>query len=55
MNKGVALVLLIFWIFLANRAFQRGDTGAAAVYALVGVTLTVYRLRRTGSQNPPDN
>jgi hypothetical protein len=45
MRTLIVLVLLGFWVFLANRAFQRGDLALAAVYALVGVVLTAYRFR----------
>jgi hypothetical protein len=45
MRTLVVLILLGFWIFLANRAYQRGDLALAGVYALVGVALTAYRFR----------
>jgi hypothetical protein len=37
--------LLAFWLVLAARAFQRGDMGMAALFVVVGIALTVYRLR----------
>jgi hypothetical protein len=37
--------MLIFWLFMAYRAFQRRDIPMAAVLTLVGVVLTVYRLK----------
>jgi ABC-type Fe3+-siderophore transport system permease subunit len=37
--------MLIFWLFMAYRAFQRRDISMAAVLTLVGVVLTVYRLK----------
>ena len=42
----VILVLAVFWLFLAYRAFSRGDTAMAGVFLLVGVALTAYRLRK---------
>jgi hypothetical protein len=33
------------WVFLAFRAFQRGDMVMAGIFILVGVGLTAYRLR----------
>jgi len=45
MPLAVTLVLLVFWIAMAYRAFVRGDLLLAGVFALVGVVLTVYRWR----------
>jgi hypothetical protein len=45
MSLPVTSVMLIFWLFMAYRAFQRGDIPMAAVLTLVGVVLTVYRLK----------
>ena len=45
MSLPVTSVMLIFWLFMAYRAFQRGDIPMAAVFTLVGVVLTVYRLK----------
>ena len=42
----VVLILLVFWVVMAFRAFQRGDLILAGVFLAVGVALTVYRLRR---------
>lgn len=42
----IVLLLLLVWLYLAARAFQRGDTGMAIVFAVIGVGLTVWRLRR---------
>jgi hypothetical protein len=39
----VIIVLLVFWSFMAYRAFQRGDIAMAAVFAAVGIVLTIYR------------
>ena len=45
MGKPLVLLLLVFWIFLAYRALERGDIALAALFGIVGVSLTVYRLR----------
>jgi hypothetical protein len=45
MPAAVTLVLLVFWLVLAYRQFQRGDLVLAGVFLLVGIVLTVYRLR----------
>jgi hypothetical protein len=39
----LTLALFIFWIFLAYRAFERGDMAMAGVYLLIGIALTAYR------------
>ena len=50
MNKPLILLLLAFWIFLAYRALERGDIAMAALFGIVGVSLTAFRLRsRSGS------
>jgi hypothetical protein len=55
----VTLVLLLVWLTLAYRQFQRGDLLLAGVFLAVGIVLTVYRLRRlgrpaaAGNLNPP--
>jgi len=46
MNIVIIGLLFLFWLFLAFRAFQRGDMGMAVVYVLVGVALAIYRLSR---------
>jgi hypothetical protein len=46
MRTPLALLLLVFWMFLAFRALQRGDTTMAIVLVVVGIALTAYRLRR---------
>ena len=45
MNVVVIILLACVWVFLAFRAFQRGDMVMAGIFILVGVGLTVYRLR----------
>jgi hypothetical protein len=46
MRTPLVLLLLVFWIFLAYRAVQRGDTVMAVVLVVVGISLTAYRLAR---------
>jgi len=41
----VTIVLLLFWVVMAYRAFARGDLFLAGVFALGGVVLTVHRYR----------
>jgi hypothetical protein len=58
MGLAVTLVLLVLWLTLAYRAFQRGDLLLAAILLAVGVALTLYRLRRLNrpvtESNPHD-
>jgi uncharacterized membrane protein YqjE len=42
----VTLVLLVFWLVMAWRQFQRGDLLLAVVFLALGVILSIYRLRR---------
>lgn len=51
MPVAVTLVLLVFWIAMAFRQFQRGDLTLAGVFLAVGVALTVYRLRGAGRRS----
>ena len=46
MHPLLTLVLLVFWCALAYRRYQQGDMLLAGVFVLVGVALTVARLRR---------
>jgi hypothetical protein len=46
MRMVIVLLLLVFWCVLAVRAFQRGDMTMAVLFAVIGVALTVWRLRR---------
>ncbi|MBS0366031.1 MAG: hypothetical protein JSR67_09435 [Proteobacteria bacterium] len=41
----VTLVLLVFWLAMAWRQYQRGDLLLAGVFLVVGVVLTVVRYR----------
>ncbi|MFL5560823.1 MAG: hypothetical protein ACJ79K_05030 [Gemmatimonadaceae bacterium] len=50
MRIPIVLVLLCFWVFLAYRAFESGDTAYALVLVVVGIALAAWRLgigRRT--------
>jgi hypothetical protein len=47
MRMPLVLLLLVFWMFMAFRALQRGDTTMAIVLVVVGIALTAYRLKRT--------
>ena len=49
MGKSLVLLLLVFWVFLAYRALQRGDATMAALYVIIGIALTAYRLRGRSS------
>ena len=46
MKMFVIIALAIFWGVMAYRQYERGDMMLAGVFLLVGVALTVYRLRR---------
>jgi hypothetical protein len=45
MPFAISAVLFVFWMALAYREYQRGDLLLAGVFALVGIVLTVYRIR----------
>jgi len=45
MPFAISAVLFVFWMVIAYREYQRGDLLLAGVFALVGVVLTVYRIR----------
>jgi hypothetical protein len=49
MGKPMVLLLLLFWIFLAYRAAMRGDVTMAAVFVIVGISISLYRLRSRSS------
>ncbi len=46
MRITVIVVLCIFWIVLAYRAYERGDTMLAGVFILAGIALTAYRVSK---------
>ena len=45
MPFAISAVLFVFWMVIAYREYQRGDLLLAGVFALVGIVLTVYRIR----------
>jgi hypothetical protein len=51
MPIAVTLALLLFWLVLAYRQFQRGDMVMAGIFLLVGVVLTIYRIRQAQSRS----
>jgi hypothetical protein len=66
MPIAVTLLLLLFWLAIAYRQYQRGDMVLATIFLLVGVVLTVYRIRQaqrrgqgltasTGKDSNPQN
>jgi hypothetical protein len=50
MPIAVTLVLLLFWLALAYRQYQRGELVLAGIFLLVGVVMTVYRIRQAQSR-----
>jgi hypothetical protein len=42
----LVVILALFWLFLAFRAFSRGDTSMAVAFIVVGTALTAYRVKR---------
>jgi hypothetical protein len=50
MPIAVTLLLLLFWLVLAYRQYQRGDLLLAGIFLAVGIVLTVYRIRQTQSR-----
>jgi hypothetical protein len=50
MPIAVTLLLLLFWLVIAYRQYQRGDMVLAAIFLVVGVVLTVYRIRQAQSR-----
>ena len=52
MPIAVTLALLVFWLVLAYRQFQRGDMVMAAIFLFVGIALTIYRIRQAQSRSP---
>jgi hypothetical protein len=45
MSLVVTLALLVLWLVLAWRQYQRGDLVLAGIFAAVGVVLAIYRYR----------
>ena len=50
MPIAVTLALLLFWMVIAYRQYQRGDFLLAGIFLLVGIGLTVYRIRQAQSR-----
>ena len=50
MPIAVTLALLIFWMVIAYRQFQRGDYMLAGIFLFVGIALTVFRIRQAQSR-----
>ncbi len=44
MRIAVIVVLCVFWLFLAFRAYQSGDMAMAAIFVVIGIMLTLYRV-----------
>ena len=45
MRFAISALLLVFWMAIAYREYQRGQLVLAGIFAVVGIVLTVYRLR----------
>lgn len=45
MPFAISAILLVFWLAIAYREYERGDLLLAGVFAVVGIVLTVYRIR----------
>jgi hypothetical protein len=52
MPVALSAVLLVLWIAMAYREFQRGELMLAGVFLLVGIALAVFRLRVRRAANP---
>jgi len=57
MPLAITAVLFFLWMAIAYRQYQRGDLLLAGVCVLVGVLLSVYRLKiwQTRQGNKPDD
>jgi hypothetical protein len=51
MPIAVTLGLLVFWLVIAYRQYQRGDMILAGVFLFVGIALTVWRIRQAQSRS----
>jgi hypothetical protein len=51
MPIAVTLGLLVFWVVIAYRQYQRGDRVLAAIFLFVGIALTLYRIRQAQSRS----
>jgi hypothetical protein len=41
----LVVLLAVFWMFLSFRAFEGGDAPMGVLFLVIGVALTMYRLR----------
>lgn len=51
MPIAVTLALLLFWVAIAYRQYQRGDMLLAGIFLFVGIALTIYRIRQAQSRS----
>lgn len=51
MPIAVTLALLVFWLVIAYRQYQRGDMILAGVFLFVGIALTIWRIRQVQSRS----
>jgi len=51
MPIAVTLALLVFWVVIAYRQYQRGDMVLAGIFLFVGIALTIYRIRQAQSRS----
>jgi hypothetical protein len=51
MPIAVTLALLLFWVAIAYRQYQRGDVVLAGIFLLVGIALTIYRIQLARSRS----
>jgi hypothetical protein len=50
MPVAVTLALLVFWVVIAYREYQRGNMVLAGVFLFVGIMLTIFRIRQAQSR-----
>ena len=50
MPIAVTLALLLFWVVIAYRQYQRGDMVLAGIFLFVGIALAIYRIRQAQSR-----
>ena len=46
MNPIFVLLLFCLWVYFAYSSYQRGNTGLAILFLVIGVALAAYRLRK---------
>ena len=51
MPLAVTLALLVFWVVIAYRQYQRGDMVLAGIFLFVGIALTIYRIRHAQARS----